>query len=531
MLATHNNSLLQRYSWILDIAGLGLVFGIFYTLLLGHYPLFIPDEGRYSEVAREMLATGDFITPRVNGVAFLDKPALYYWLQALGMHWFGVNEWGIRFFPAMLGVAGSLVTYATGRTLYNRLTGLLAGIILILTPLYFGGAHYADLNMEVAVFISCTLLAFLSGINSSGKTRTSLLIASYFLAACAFLTKGLIGIAFPAMIAGTWIILTWQWSLLKRIHLISGLILFTVLVLPWYLLVQQANPGFFHYFFVTQQVTRFLSAGTFNNPSPVWFYLPVILVGFLPWTLFLAYHGVKNILAVMRQTLEITHDEKKQINLFLGLWIVIVTIFFSIPKAKTVGYIFPVFPPLALLTAKLIADHWQHYKIAFYTATISTIIFLTGVLIIAPTVNDHSTKLLAMQLKPVLQPGDEVANYNKFYQDLPIYLEKRMTLVADWQSPEIAKHDNWMRELWFGMPFQDTSSWLINENTFWQRWNDTQHRVFVFLKKDDFNEFKSHARYYFYLGMDNDVILLSNSSSLYAAKWVKDDSLKNVSFS
>ncbi len=515
MLATRHITS-PRHTWLLDLAGLAILLMGFYTLWLGHYPLFIPDEGRYAQAALAMLTTGDFITPRVDGVAFLDKPILYYWLEAAAMHWFGVNEWAIRFFPALIGVFGCLFTYICGRQLFDRRTGILSALILALTPLYFGGAHYADLNMEVAVFISCTLLSFITGIQSTGWQRHALLFSAYLFAALAFLTKGMIGIAFPSMICGLWIVLLWRWSTLKHCHLLTGLLLFTALVLPWYVLVQRDNPAFLHYFFVTQQVSRFLSAGSFNNPTPVWFYIPVILIGFLPWSLFAcqairqAYHHVWK------------QRHQHQTTLFLLLWMAVILIFFSTPKAKTVGYIFPVFPALALLTGHYLSSHWNNTKknLVLCCAAISTL-FLTVILFISPSLNKTTTQPLANELMQVLQPGDEVVNYYKFYQDLPIYLQHRITLIADWQAPDIAAHDNWIRELWYGKEFQDTSTWLLNEPAFWAKWHSKQH-VYVFLNKNRFEQFKSHARYYFYLDSYRDVILLSNEPTLYGARWIRN---------
>src|SRR5579862_9516747 len=138
--------------FLLDLLCLTALIGFFYYFYLGTYPLFTPDEGRYAEVAREMVATGDYITPRVNGVAFLDKPILYYWLQAAAIHLFGLKEWALRFFPALLGLLSCLVTYSCGCVLFNRRTGLLASLILATSPLYFSGAHYANLDLEMAVF-------------------------------------------------------------------------------------------------------------------------------------------------------------------------------------------------------------------------------------------------------------------------------------------------------------------------------------------------------------------------------------------
>jgi 4-amino-4-deoxy-L-arabinose transferase-like glycosyltransferase len=125
----YRNAKMQA-SWFTDIIFLTSCLLLFYFLWLGSYPLFTPDEARYSEVAREMVMTGDYITPRVNGVAFLDKPILYYWLQSAAIHLFGINEWALRFFPALLGVIGCLITYICGRLLFNRRTGWLASLLL-----------------------------------------------------------------------------------------------------------------------------------------------------------------------------------------------------------------------------------------------------------------------------------------------------------------------------------------------------------------------------------------------------------------
>lgn len=559
-----NLSLRQAFAtWLIDIFLLGLVLVVFYTFWLGNYPLFTPDEGRYSEVAREMIANHDYITPRVNGVAFLDKPIFYYWLQVIAIKWFGLKEWALRLFPALSGIFGCLIVYGCGRSLFNRVTGVLAALILASSPLYFGHAHYANLDLEVAVFISASLLLFITAMHTKKRL---LLFASYFFAAIAFLTKGLIGLFFPMMIIGAWILLQWQFAIIKKMHIISGLFLFTIIVLPWYLLVGKANPEFFHFFFVTQQVTRFLSQAEFNNQTPVWFYAPVIGVGFFPWTIFL-WQAVKQHIQQLREP---TH-------LFLFIWPISIFIFFSIPHSKIVGYILPVLPPLSLIVANYISEAFETikaqdlrfhlilyqitaiflaatlilslqqqwldlsrdtqpylYSIAFvlfisviftfalYTQKSLVSFFATclsvscAILLIllfaAPHLNQHSTKPLITYLKMKMQPEDEVVHYYKFYQDVPLYLERRITIVNDWQSPKIITVDNWARELWFGMPFQNTAEWLIDEDTFWQRFASDKH-VYVFVNNNYFEQFKSHAKKYFVLAKHKDVILISNHAN------------------
>ncbi len=566
------NTPIARQSWLTDIVSLAFIILAFYLLWLGSYSLFTPDEGRYSEVAREMIATGDYITPRVDGVAFLDKPILYYWLQAASIHIFGIKEWALRLFPVLLGVLGCIVTYVCGRHLFDRRTGIISAVILATTPLYFGGAHYANLDLEVAVLITCTLLFLITGFQSKTNARHYFFFTAYLSAALAFLTKGLIAVAFPAMISGMWIILLWRWDVLKRIHLVPGLLLFIAIVTPWYILVQKANPEFLHYFFVTQQVTRFLSAAEFNNPTPFWFYLPIVLTGFFPWTSFLVqalHHSI-------RRTWQAR--EEHPVELFLLLWLTIIFLFFSIPRSKTISYILPVFPALALLTGHYLSLVWknarqrpiywaiinfivigvlistvlltmpQHqllelppgftpYRVAiavvyiigslasllclrqkqllplFAVCAACSSIFLLTLTMGAEHLNQTSAKPLVTELKAIIKPQDEVITYFKYYQDVPLYLERRVTIVANWNSPKIQYRDNWMRELWYGMSFQKTDDWLIDEDKFWKRWNSS-NRVFVFLNENYLDQFKKHATSYYILGVNNDIFLLSNKPTL-----------------
>ena len=558
-----------KQSWLVDILAILIVFALFYAIGIGSHALFTPDEGRYSEVAREMVASGDYITPRLNGVAFLDKPALYYWLQASAIHLFGLKDWALRFWPATLGIFGALVTYIVGRRLYNRRAGILAAIMLATSPLYYGAAHYANLDLEVAVLISTSLLCFIAAMQSvTSLSKNGFLYTAYFFAGLAVLTKGLIGIAFPALIIGAWIAMTGRWRTLLHMRVLSGLCLFALIVVPWYYLVQQANPEFLHFFFVTQQVSRFLTTQDFNDKAPVWFYVPVVLLGLMPWSIFLFQALSKKIRAIWQA------KSQHAVDLYLLIWFFVVFVFFSIPRSKTVGYILPLFPVGALLIGSYLSQIWdkaeakkagwvfiimssviagglfitpmfavkleiprallpflqgmggcfllaavlslfcfrQKNVLPFFSVMVVTIsaallIFMTS----AGVINEKSTKPLALMLKPMLAPTDEVVVYYKYYQDLPIYLERRVTVVADWHSPDIQKRDNWLREMWYGMVFQDTKDWLIEDDTFWQRWHSNK-RLYVITDQGYYEHLSQKARVY-KLAQFHDAFLLSNQSS------------------
>jgi len=488
-----------KSSWLWDTLGIFFLLGIFYAFRIGSYPLFTPDEGRYSEVAREMVSTGDFITPHLNGVVFLDKPILYYWMQASAIKIFGLTEAALRFWPALLGILCCVFVYFAGRQLFNRKAGILAAFFLATSPLYYAGAHYANLDLEVASFISMSLLSLLLGIHSK---KTGYFIAAYILAGLAMLTKGLMGIVFPMMITGAWILILNRWSLIKEARLGIGLLLFTAITIPWYIAAQFANPEFFHYFFVIQQFSRFLTLHEFNNQTPVWFYLPVIALGFFPWTLFLVQAMSTNLKKVWR------NPSSYPIELFLLLWVFLILIFFTIPHSKVMTYILPIFPALALLVGNYISQ--KNFKLGIYILGVIAVIIALTINTLSAHFNTKTIKPLATYLNTIIKPEDEIATYDIYYQDLPIYTKRRITIMADWHSPTIPNSDNWVRELWYGMPFQDTSQWLINHQTFWQRWHNPK-RMFVFLHVDDFAEFQKNAGSAVYpLGRYHNIVLASN---------------------
>lgn len=577
VLSTPRNKLITP--WTFDLIFIICIVGLFYATGLGSYPLFTPDEGRYSEVAREMLVSGDFITPRLNGVGFFDKPVLYYWLQASALKIFGLNEWALRFWPALIGVFGCVMVYITGHMLFGRRSGLISASILATSFLYFGTSHYANLDLEVAVFISASLLFFIIGIQQS---RPTFILLFYIFAGFAALTKGLIGVAFPVMIIGAWILLLNKWSLILKMRIVTGSLIFLMITAPWYLLVQKANPHFFEFFFIFQQFSRFLTTATFNNVAAPWFYGPIILFGFMPWTLFIVQAFCYHLKTIWQ------NKKNHSAELFLLLWAIIVFTFFSIPTSKTIGYITPIFPALALLVGQYLNVHWDKLKnkgmmtgvisflflteitafimvsaapdlfpddyrmipysimsgflfliasIAtyfllkrnrfsniFYCITTTTAIFLILLIHCAHIINHKTIKPLATIIKSQLKPDDEVITYFRYYQDLPIYLERRITIAANWQAKDIPLYDNWQRELWYNMPYQDTSAWLINEKEFWERWKSDK-RIFVLMHNDFYKNFirklqinteNSTAPYPLgavELGKHDHVILMSNKKN------------------
>ncbi|HVY53514.1 MAG TPA: glycosyltransferase family 39 protein, partial [Gammaproteobacteria bacterium] len=475
-----------------------------------------------------------------------------------------------RFWPVVTGIWGSLALYISGRLLFNRRTGIVGAAVLATSVLYYGAAHYANLDLEVGVLISSTLLSFLLGLKASNPTRSKAWIyIAYIFAGLAVLTKGLIGIAFPMMIVGSFCFITRDWSIFKKLRLLTGPLLTLVIILPWYILAQQANHEFFHFFFIVQQISRFLSTNDFNNQVAWWFYIPIVLAGFLPWTFFLPSMFIKNLQDLRKSV------QQHQAVLYLMLWVTLIFIFFSIPRSKTIGYILPVFPGLALLTGHFIDQCWGTFTsrrrftllllplaftlfalacfiapqiqalhiapalipnlklagiilsisalVLFYFvyrknflgffggAILSTLAFFFVLVNSAAIINENSIKPLALELKTIIKPEDEVASFYKHFQDLPLYLERRITIVADWEDPNIEHNDNWLRELWYGKSFQDTKDWLISEKTFWLRWNSAK-TMYALVHQKYFNTFKAKAGNRLHLiNQYNETVLITNS--------------------
>lgn len=485
MIHYNNNRKFFISSWISDCLLILFSVFFFYRLFLGAYPLFTPDEGRYSEVAREMAITHDYITPRLNGVVFLDKPILYYWLQTIAIRFLGITEISLRIWPILFGVMGCVMVYITGRRLFSRRAGWLAATFLALSPLYYGALHYSNLDGEVGVLIANALLCFLIGMFTSRSTSKPWFMASYVFIGLGILTKGLIGILLPAIVITLWMLINQQWSLLSRCYLGRGILIIAVITAPWYISVQIQNPQFFHFFFYTQQFGRYVSTQHYNSKVGFWFYIPVVLIGFFPWTVFL----YQSMILTIRQTVQKRRYDT--VLFFLLLWIISIFIFFTLPSSKTVGYIIPIFPALSLLIAHCLDQCWMDtHPIAWkpsrklvFSCIASMLLLLPFGLNHANIANRHSTKPFALYLKHHMGPDDLIVTFYSYFQDLPVYLQRRITIVADWDAKNTPDYDNWERELWYGIPYQETQSWLIDENTLWKYWNSRQH-VYVLMDDD-----------------------------------------------
>lgn len=527
-------------TWIKDCTLIFIIIGTLFGITLAKYPLAAPDGGRYAEIPREMAATGDYLTPHLNGVKYFEKPPLFYWMQAASIKIFGVNDFAVSIVNALLAIGCALFIYITGRKLYGRTQGLISSFIFGTFALVFALTRTITLDVALTFFITGSLCTFLWATQLPINFKRSLYLwASYAFAGCAVMTKGLVGIVFLGLISIIWITLSNEWKNLKNYRIISGLIIFLAITVPWHILVQLKNPEFFDFYFTEQHFLRY--ATNYAGRSQKWWFFPVLLlVGLYPWTTFFPQAIFKSIPKTFKEW------KQPKTTTFLLVWIFIIYIFYTFSNSKLIPYILPIFPPIALLMGNYFKEHWQKTKapstsmrtgfivlsilnIALGTAALvatfivdfneqmitkqnlyiisacmftsaitcqiaykrnlisgfAAIFIITSILwlYISPkitVINRQSIKPLIITLQKQLQPEDEVISYASYYQDLPFYLQRIITVT------------NFVGELEFGTKHQDTSKWMISSKEFWKRWNGDKRKYMV-VDKDDYKPLQLKA--------------------------------------
>ena len=320
--------------------------------LLGARDLIEPDEGRYAEVPREMVVSGDWITPHLNGFNYFEKPPLQYWLTALGFEAFGLGNGVARLWPALLGFAGAAAAGLLAARLYGAKAGLAAFLVLPSSLLYFVLGHALTLDMAVSTFLLLGLCALVMAQRERGTPASARWMwAGWAALAAATLTKGLIGIVLPG--AAVLLYSLWQrdWALWRHLRLGSGLLIVLALTAPWFVAVSLRNPDFAWFFFVREHLLRFTTT-VHHRYEPAWFFVPVLLVGTVPWT-------GPYLRALVRPGFAWRPQAGQGFSAERLLWVFAVTVFvvFSLSDSKLAPYILPMFAPLAILAAPRLARH------------------------------------------------------------------------------------------------------------------------------------------------------------------------------
>lgn len=311
-------------------------------------PLFEPDEGRYSEIPREMLATGDWIVPRLDGALYFEKPPLHYWSVALSFKLLGATEAAARLPVKVASVGMAVLALLFARRRWGPRVGYLAGLITATSVLVVALARITTIDPSLSLALTGTVFSFVSFFEAEGRRdHRSARRALYLLhlsAAAAVMLKGLIGLVLPGGAIVIWIALTGRWKLLPRLFSPLPLLLFLALTVPWHVLVAQREPSFLRFYFVHEHLDRFLKSEHRRGGSPFYF-VGVLLGGFLPWTAFLGR---------LRWTwpgLRLQAWRDRPVEAFLWIWSILVFVFFSLSKSKLITYIEPIWPAMSVLLA------------------------------------------------------------------------------------------------------------------------------------------------------------------------------------
>jgi 4-amino-4-deoxy-L-arabinose transferase-like glycosyltransferase len=372
--------LLTKQAWWLLIA-----IALIWFANLEYRTLIKPDEGRYAEIPREMVASGDWVTPRLNGLKYFEKPPLQYWGTATAYTVFGEHQWTSRLWTGLTGFAGILLMWFAGLRLFGREAAGYAALLLSSSLLYVLMGHVNTLDMGVTFFLTLGITGLLLGqAQADVKKQRNWIILAWAGLALAVLSKGLMGLVLPGTALFIYCIVQRDFSALKRMHWLPGLAVFFAITAPWFVLVMQANPEFFERFFIYEHYTRFTTKDL-GRYQPWYYFIPILLAGALPWTVLMfdamfrtvfsgkLERGSKlpsefeqnNKNAVRPELVEgygkastgsVRTAEAFNTERFLLIWAVFIYVFFSISGSKLPSYLLPMFPALALLMGKRIAE-------------------------------------------------------------------------------------------------------------------------------------------------------------------------------
>ena len=425
---------------------LWLAAGLFAWLLATAWvrPLMSPDEGRYAGVALQMLHSGDWLVPRLDGLPFFHKPPLFYWIGAGAMALAGPVEWAARL-PSVLGavVAAAALFLFLRRWSTVRLA-LLSTVVLVTTPFFFLGAQFANLDMLVAGCISGTVLLAAGAVLARERAEPwrAMLAGAYLLAAAGLLAKGLIGVVLPVGVLLAWCAVTRKAAVLRLAAWLPGWAILLAVAGPWFVAMQMKYPGFFDYFVITQHFRRFAASG-FNNEHPFWFYLPVMAGLTLPWSGWL--------LAPRGREAAPARRRPSDVDWLMWVWLAVIVAFFSVPRSKLVGYVLPALPPLAYLIAqRVLAGRPLEALLPRVRAMALAGAAVCVACVVAVAV--HATPpgaRLRLPAGEAVAPGDQVVMLDSYAYELPFYWRLRdpVLVSGDWQAAGSEARDNWRKEL------------------------------------------------------------------------------------
>lgn len=351
-----------------------IVAAIIWFTQLGYRDLIEPDEGRYAEIPREMVATGDWVTPRLNGFKYFEKPVLQYWATATAYTLFGDNNTTARLWPALTGFLGALWAGFLALRLYGRSAGFYAFLVTLSGLLYIVDGHYLVLDMSLAVFlvagVGCLVLAQRSRDNPA--ILRNWMLAGWTALALATLSKGLVGVVLPAAAVVVYSLWARDWVLWRNLHIVKGLAVFLLVTAPWFIAVSLANPEFPQFFFIHEHLERYTST-VHQREGGYWYFVPVFLLGIFPWVA-VTLRSLIRPEFISHPPGEPAFDAER----FLWSFALVVFVFFSIGQSKLPSYILPMMPVVAVMAGRRLATEGYHRIDTWLLAIMAVALLLTG---------------------------------------------------------------------------------------------------------------------------------------------------------
>lgn len=308
---------------------------------LGDRPLRNPDEGRYAEIARNMVVGRDWVEPQVFGVDYLRKPPMFYWLLAVSFKLNGFHEWAARAVPAFFGLSGVLLFFYFVNKQLGYQAAFCSALILTTNFWYLHVGRYLVMDMVFSFFLTGALFCLFAGLYAS-RAKKILYLSAYALTGCAFLTKGPVALVLTGFPFGIYLLMARRWrDYLKEGLVWQGALLFTAIVAPWFVAISKREPEFLRLFFVHENLNRYVSSG-YEHQQPWYFYLPCLAAIIFPWFIFPKI--ARKTGAILRE-----RSQHREACLYSALCIVCMTFFYSASKSKLATYILPAVPFFCLL--------------------------------------------------------------------------------------------------------------------------------------------------------------------------------------
>ena len=365
-----NSADLQRQQVRIYLAVLLVVGFVLFFYKVGDRDLWAPDEDEYAQISREMIRTGNWALPTVNGEPWAVKPVLYNWLvAAVSLPWGDVDEFHARVFSSLAAMGTMLLTFYLGRVMFSPLAGLLAALVLATNIVFLQQARWAQTYMLSTFFAALAIVLFYRGYRTAANRSLSYLLM-YLAVGLGVLTMGPVNLAIPGLVVFAYLTAMRDLKHIAKLHLVWGTLIFLAVTLPWYLWVSlNSDMGF--ELLVTTNISRYFTA--LHHPRPFYYYLKDLPWTFAPWSLFLpgAFW-----LAFTRRSSENRPEMK-----FLLVWCISLFVFFSLSRGKRPQYILSLYPALALLVGYIGDRALMHWQDRFYRkAVIIPALVLLGVL-------------------------------------------------------------------------------------------------------------------------------------------------------